>query len=98
MISAASPRAAKQVIMRRSTKRNAQASSPSTANAKAALSPAMSNVSNAAIFTLTSAARRERGLRRTIRERYHQGERVRALLLRVDEGVRGTYIRLSRSS
>ncbi|MDB5187925.1 MAG: nusA [Candidatus Kaiserbacteria bacterium] len=30
-------------------------------------------------------------------ERYRQGERVRALLLRVDEGVRGTFIRLSRS-
>ena len=30
-------------------------------------------------------------------ERYGQGERVRALLLRVDEGVRGTFIRLSRS-
>src|SRR5437868_5458991 len=29
--------------------------------------------------------------------RYRQGERVRALLLRVDEGVRGTFIRLSRS-
>jgi transcription termination/antitermination protein NusA len=30
-------------------------------------------------------------------ERYRQGERVRALLLRVDEGIRGTFIRLSRS-
>ncbi len=30
-------------------------------------------------------------------ERYRQGERVRALLLRVDEGLRGTFIRLSRS-
>lgn len=30
-------------------------------------------------------------------ERYRQGERVRALLLRVDEGARGTFIRLSRS-
>ena len=30
-------------------------------------------------------------------ERYRQGERVRALLLHVDEGVRGTFIRLSRS-
>jgi N utilization substance protein A len=30
-------------------------------------------------------------------ERYRQGERVRALLLRVDEGVRGTFIVLSRS-
>src|SRR3989338_8184164 len=30
-------------------------------------------------------------------ERYRQGERIRALLLRVDEGVRGTFIRLSRS-
>ncbi|MBI2610683.1 transcription termination/antitermination protein NusA [Candidatus Kaiserbacteria bacterium] len=30
-------------------------------------------------------------------ERYRQGERLRALLLRVDEGVRGTFIRLSRS-
>ncbi|HEY4519793.1 MAG TPA: transcription termination factor NusA, partial [Candidatus Paceibacterota bacterium] len=30
-------------------------------------------------------------------ERYRQGERVRALLLRVDEGMRGTFIRLSRS-
>ena len=30
-------------------------------------------------------------------ERYRQGERVRALLLRVDESVRGTFIRLSRS-
>lgn len=30
-------------------------------------------------------------------ERYRQGERVRALLLRVDEGVKGTFIRLSRS-
>lgn len=30
-------------------------------------------------------------------ERYRQGERVRALLLRVDEGNRGTFIRLSRS-
>jgi N utilization substance protein A len=30
-------------------------------------------------------------------ERYRQGERVRALLFRVDEGVRGTFIRLSRS-
>ena len=30
-------------------------------------------------------------------ERYRQGERVRALLLSVDEGVRGTFIRLSRS-
>lgn len=30
-------------------------------------------------------------------ERYRQGERVRALLLRVDEGVRGTFIRLTRS-
>ncbi len=30
-------------------------------------------------------------------EHYRQGERVRALLLRVDEGVRGTFIRLSRS-
>jgi len=30
-------------------------------------------------------------------ERYRQGERVRALLLRVDEGARGTFIVLSRS-
>ncbi|NBV76850.1 transcription termination/antitermination protein NusA [bacterium] len=30
-------------------------------------------------------------------ERYRQGERIRALLLRVDEGIRGTFIRLSRS-
>ena len=30
-------------------------------------------------------------------ERYRQGERVRALLLRVDEGLRGTFIRLTRS-
>jgi N utilization substance protein A len=30
-------------------------------------------------------------------ERYRQGERVRALLLRVDESARGTFIRLSRS-
>ncbi len=30
-------------------------------------------------------------------ERYRQGERIRALLLRVDEGVHGTFIRLSRS-
>jgi N utilization substance protein A len=30
-------------------------------------------------------------------ERYRQGERVRSLLLRVDEGVKGTFIRLSRS-
>ncbi|HCM43401.1 MAG: NusA antitermination factor [Candidatus Kaiserbacteria bacterium GW2011_GWC2_49_12] len=30
-------------------------------------------------------------------ERYRQGERVRALLLRVDESVRGTFIRLTRS-
>lgn len=30
-------------------------------------------------------------------ERYRQGERVRALLLRVDEGARGTFIRLTRS-
>ncbi len=30
-------------------------------------------------------------------ERYRQGERVRALLLRVEEGIRGTFIRLSRS-
>lgn len=30
-------------------------------------------------------------------ERYRQGERIRALLLRVDEGARGTFIRLSRS-
>lgn len=30
-------------------------------------------------------------------ERYRQGERVRALLLRVDEGIRGTFIVLTRS-
>ena len=30
-------------------------------------------------------------------ERYRQGERVRALLLRVDESARGTFIRLTRS-
>lgn len=30
-------------------------------------------------------------------ERYRQGERIRALLLRVDESVRGTFIRLTRS-
>ena len=30
-------------------------------------------------------------------ERYRQGERVRAILLRVDESARGTFIRLSRS-
>jgi N utilization substance protein A len=30
-------------------------------------------------------------------ERYRQGERIRALLFRVDEGVRGTFLKLSRS-
>jgi len=30
-------------------------------------------------------------------ERYRQGERIRALLFRVDEGARGTFLKLSRS-
>ena len=56
------------------------------------------DVSSAVISTSTSARDRHPPYDEQIPgERYRQGERVRALLLRVDEGVRGTFIRLSRS-